>query len=519
MILVNDFDIDPVTKVHILNTYKFKEWIELQVKFEGHPLADDEKFGEELNPGFGTLFAVDGNSAYTAAHNVCKHDSDVLDEKLIADTRVIFNFRIDANGHLKTQYSEAEVFKIKKVSAHRFVKIDEKPEERTDWAWVKFDKPLNGIEPLELDFSPVQKGTKVYSIGHPSGLPAKLATSSTIKKVKKHYFTADLSMFGGNSGSLVCNRITKKVIGILFEGIAPDYHLVRNYEGLNQHRVKARQATKEDIAFVGYEKCQYINAIKVHLAQRITSIAQLGRNESINRSNQRSKMYLEMEKDEIKSLKLQNAISIAALFVPPFGTIYGVASKHFVAKDKAQLEDTMSNVKRIKSMLNNRVNNLEAYYIYICGKNPNSEDSIKFARALSAYYNSGEGVVIGFFDNQVQEVERYIDIENTFVGKFSPEMMLNLAKYEIKKGFKLSKNARELILIYMHNDFENPENSVAKARAKACYKITKHEPLYRNCLKKALKKISEYMVEQSRRLTFEEALEELGYKKPEPING
>lgn len=525
LIQENHFSFDPLTKTYTLKSISLKKWIKIarngknELIYQGYPLAHDQKFRNEWVPGFGTGFAVGKKSIYTAAHCVCKSNSNVLDDQKIAKTIAVFNFRIDDKGNIKTKFSENEVYRIK-VKAHQFVKEGGNNGKKIDWAWLELDKDFNG-KPLELEFGSVQEYTQLYVIGHPDGLPAKLVSSGTIKSLENDFFTADISMFKGNSGSPVFDKMTKKVIGILVAGNDSDYKIIHNYEGLGNHRVKVHQATVKEILDQGYERCQYISGIKVHLDQRISWLAQKVWKEMIDKSNQRSEIYLEMQKDEINSLKIQNAISIAVLFVPLFGTISGAISIHFSSKDKARLENTISYVKRIKSMLNNRVNDLEAYYIYIFEKNPNSEDSIKFARALSAYYNDGKGYVVGFYyGNQIQELNRYVDIENTFSNKFSAEMMLKLAKYEIKKKIMFSEKTRDLILKYMHNDFENPENSVKKARIKACYKITKHEPAYKNWnianKKNVIKHISEYYVKENskRKITFEQAHEELRYPQP-----
>ena len=91
------------------------------LSYEGYPLAHDEKFRNEMITGFGTTFAVGENSIYTAAHCVCNKNSDVLNEKLIADIRIIFNVRINDNGQFRTSYEEHEIYKIKKVAAYNFI--------------------------------------------------------------------------------------------------------------------------------------------------------------------------------------------------------------------------------------------------------------------------------------------------------------------------------------------------------------------------------------------------------------
>lgn len=516
------FDIDKVTGVHTLKKFTLKKRIKLKkdedgkLLFKGYPLAHDEKFREQWAHGTGTVFAMD-KGVSTAAHCVCKDESDVLDEQFIKDARIIFNYRVSDDGHLKTEYHKDEIYKIKKVAAHKYIKIKGAPKERIDWAWLKLNKPFNG-KPLKIDFSPIDpnkiENRQVYAIGHPSGLPAKLATSSVIKDVTKNYFTTNLSMFGGNSGSPVFDRISKKVIGILFEGISPDYELVENYEGNGKHRIKARQATIKDIEKVGFEKCQLLGGIKVHIDQRIAWIAKNSREEMKKKSTQKSKIYREMRRDAFKGLNLQNIIGTAALFVPPFGTIYGALSRHFVAKDRAQLEKEVYSVKKITLSLDKKVNSLEAYYIYILNKDPIDKNSIKFARILSAYYNDGEGITVGFPDRDLREVDHFLEIENSFARKFSPTSIFKLMKYERKEGFIFTRDAREQILTYMHNDYENPESSVEKARIKACIKTTKREPAYRNWKRESIQEIAEHMVKESPRLTFEGAREELGYPKP-----
>lgn len=67
--------------------------------------------------------------------------SNELDHVKIGKARLIFNFRNDQHGKLRTEYQENEIYKIKKVAAHKFF-ADENNDIYIDWAWLKLDRPL-----------------------------------------------------------------------------------------------------------------------------------------------------------------------------------------------------------------------------------------------------------------------------------------------------------------------------------------------------------------------------------------
>ena len=55
-------------------------------------------------------------------------------------------------------------------------------------------------------------------IGHPSGLPTKVAEGASVRSVDTAFFTANLDTYGGNSGSAVFNSLSGEVEGILVRG-------------------------------------------------------------------------------------------------------------------------------------------------------------------------------------------------------------------------------------------------------------------------------------------------------------
>src|SRR5690606_28703319 len=64
----------------------------------------------------------------------------------------------------------------------------------------------------------VEGGDKLVVIGHPAGIPTKVAGDAYVREVKDTHFVANLDTFGGNSGSAVFNEKTGLIEGILVRG-------------------------------------------------------------------------------------------------------------------------------------------------------------------------------------------------------------------------------------------------------------------------------------------------------------
>lgn len=89
-----------------------------------------------------------------------------------------------------------------------------------DFALVKLDRIVIGHKPLKVRTSgKVAHKANLVVIGHPSGLPTKIADGATVRSnTNKYFFQANLDTFGGNSGSAVFDSKTGLVEGILVRG-------------------------------------------------------------------------------------------------------------------------------------------------------------------------------------------------------------------------------------------------------------------------------------------------------------
>src|SRR5690606_3208625 len=88
-----------------------------------------------------------------------------------------------------------------------------------DWALLQLDRKVTDRSPLTYRTSgkPNVQDPLVV-IGHPTGVPTKIADGANVRSLKGTYFVANLDTFGGNSGSAVFNAETGVVEGILVRG-------------------------------------------------------------------------------------------------------------------------------------------------------------------------------------------------------------------------------------------------------------------------------------------------------------
>ncbi|HOR28111.1 MAG TPA: trypsin-like peptidase domain-containing protein [Candidatus Sumerlaeota bacterium] len=182
-------------------------------RYSNLPPCSGEPFAGQPVGAFCTGFLVGPDLIATAGH--CYDASD------LSATRFVFGFQM-LDG-------QTPVRKVDASQVYRGIQIVGRQETSTiDYAVIRLDRPVTapGALPLPIRRSgTVPIGTRVGAIGHPAGLPLKLAFGAqTEVKRNSHtgYFEANLDTYGGNSGSPVFNADTGVVEGILVRG-APDY--------------------------------------------------------------------------------------------------------------------------------------------------------------------------------------------------------------------------------------------------------------------------------------------------------
>jgi V8-like Glu-specific endopeptidase len=170
-------------------------------------LCRKEAYYDEPVAASCTAFVIGSDLVATAGHCVGGAGS----------SRIVFGYKElkDASGaHAQLVIPNSQVYRVSQVVAQ---KADPSG---SDFAILKLDREIKDHAPLVLETSiPPTQGGFVYVLGHPSGLPLKLADNATIQAISANgFFTANLDTFGGNSGSPVFSASTHHVQGILVRG-------------------------------------------------------------------------------------------------------------------------------------------------------------------------------------------------------------------------------------------------------------------------------------------------------------
>jgi len=175
----------------------------------GSPPCDGEPFGNQPIAAFCTGFLVGPDLVVTAGH--------CIDQTDVTSTSFVFHFAMFDAFNPQLTYSTDNVYTGSSIVGRVWTATN-------DWAIVKLDRPVtaSGALPFKIRRTDVvQPGTPLGVIGHPAGLPLKLAygpATVVSDSAPTNFFRANLDTYGGNSGSPVINAETGLVEGILVRG-------------------------------------------------------------------------------------------------------------------------------------------------------------------------------------------------------------------------------------------------------------------------------------------------------------
>jgi hypothetical protein len=193
-VLVETTRLQPAPGGHVLQTEPFG------AKYN---LCPGQRFRDQPLLGYGTGFLVAPDVIATAGHCVAGYD--------VSQICALFDFEL-RNNQVDITRPADKVYYATEVLTYR-VESD-----GADYALVRLDRAVRGAKPLSLREQDAVLGEPVYVVGHPVGLPKKVAQGAKVLDTKSSTcFLANLDTFGGNSGSPVLTA-DNKVCGILVRG-------------------------------------------------------------------------------------------------------------------------------------------------------------------------------------------------------------------------------------------------------------------------------------------------------------
>lgn len=182
-------------------------WIQ-STTLEQDGICSDARFAKQTTAASCSGFLVGDRYLVTAGH--CIQDMDDCDRY-----SWVFGYANLTQENLTQIVPKTEVYKCTKI-------ISRSLDRRTsnDFSLVELDRVVTGHAPLKFRTSgKIVNNAGLVVIGHPSGLPSKIADGASVRSnTNNYFFQATLDTFGGNSGSAVFDSITGVVEGILVRG-------------------------------------------------------------------------------------------------------------------------------------------------------------------------------------------------------------------------------------------------------------------------------------------------------------
>ncbi len=174
-------------------------------------VCPNESFSQQSTAAMCSGFLVGPDTLVTAGH--C-FKSFATPEQVCKSFAWVFDLDMKSSTHNPTKdIPLSNIYLCKQVVAAEL-------SDKTDFAVIKLDRKVTGRAPLKLRTSgKISNSTQLVVIGHPSGLPTKIAPGGKVtKNIDPTRFSTTLDTFHGNSGSAVFDATNGLVEGILIQG-------------------------------------------------------------------------------------------------------------------------------------------------------------------------------------------------------------------------------------------------------------------------------------------------------------
>jgi V8-like Glu-specific endopeptidase len=205
-------------------------------KLSERGICASERFADQLSAANCSGFLVGEDLLVTAGH--CIRDMNSCNSY-----SWVFDFKQEA-GQNTNMLPKNNVYRCKEIVERELSQMSQ-----DDYALIRLDRKVTDRAPLSFrKEGKIAQNAPIVVIGHPSGLPTKIADGANVRTLANKYFSANLDTYGGNSGSAVFDANTGLVEGILVRG-ATDY--VAGPNGCRISNVVSNTAGRgEDVTYI-----------------------------------------------------------------------------------------------------------------------------------------------------------------------------------------------------------------------------------------------------------------------------
>jgi len=228
----------------------------------------DEGFADQPSLAYCSGFLVGENLLLTAGHCITK-ETDCTEK-----FKWVFDYSVNETTGELNKIVDANIFSCKKIISRELGVVDNLltrkgikiskdalttfSGKKLDYALIELTRNAEGRTPLKFrkqersgifGLNRLRNGDELVMIGHPSGLPTKIAAGAEVIAKTDGYFHANLDAFGGNSGSAVINATSGEVEGILVRG-KRDYKYDSSARCYRPNQLDDNQTTAEESTFI-----------------------------------------------------------------------------------------------------------------------------------------------------------------------------------------------------------------------------------------------------------------------------
>jgi V8-like Glu-specific endopeptidase len=188
--------------------------IEAKSLGEGWRLCAGERFENQPAPVCCTGVLITPSLIATAGH--CASGDCFKSDDDMSEFRFVFGFEMSSAGP-QLNFASEQVHKGRKIVAKSTTSS-------SDWAVIELETKVKDVvaEPAKIRSkgSMIQTGEPIYMVGHPLGLPKKVAENAKVRlsDASSPFFLGNLDAYARNSGSPVFHMDTHFLEGILVAG-------------------------------------------------------------------------------------------------------------------------------------------------------------------------------------------------------------------------------------------------------------------------------------------------------------
>lgn len=173
-----------------------------------YKLCSTERFREQVAAANCSGTLIDKDIILTAGH--C-YEHKGIDCKSYS---WVFDYRAMNEKQAVVKVPASSVYHCKEVIA-----VKDQRSTNTDYALIRLDRKVTDRKAANIRLTgEINSRDKLAVIGHPRGVPAKVADQGDVLQINEHYIVSNLDVYTMNSGSGVFNERTGEIEGIVVSG-------------------------------------------------------------------------------------------------------------------------------------------------------------------------------------------------------------------------------------------------------------------------------------------------------------